>query len=353
MPPGIIILQGANAQGKTNLLEAIYLLATGRSLRAVSDKELIHWGGSGARLAAQVNGKTQPLRLEVVLREDAEPSGVKKLVRINGVPRRAWDIVGQLFAVMFTAQDIDLVAGPPALRRRYMDIACSQVDFRYRRALQVYQKVLLQRNHLLRRICGGEARPAELAFWDTELVAQGSYLMEKRRELVDALSALTADIHRELAREEGLEIVYLPSLKAEAPAQGTLAQTFSKALLEGRGREVEAGMTLVGPHRDDLGFRAGGVDMAIYGSRGQQRTVIQSLKLAEAHLVQQWVGETPIMLLDDVLSELDEQRRNDLLESISFCEQVFITATDLGLFPAGFLGRAARLQVRSGGVERL
>ncbi|HEX78391.1 MAG TPA: DNA replication/repair protein RecF [Dehalococcoidia bacterium] len=354
LPPGIAIFHGGNAQGKSNLLEAIYFLATSRSLRAESDTELINKAAPEPclRLYGRVERGQDRVELEVSVATWAG-GGTRKRIRVNGIPRRASDLVGRLNVVIFTPEDIELIYGAPTLRRRYLDITCSQVDHRYLRALQRYTKVLTQRNSLLRLIGEGQARASELGFWNGELVGNGAYLMAQRQALVGALGELARTVHSNLtAAEELLEICYIPSLPLglEAPLEAIEA-TFATALEAGQDREIAQGMTLVGPHRDDLRFLVNGLDMDSFGSRGQQRTIALALKLAEASLMRSRVGEPPVLLLDDVLSELDSRRRVQLLGSLQGDEQVLITATDLDHFLPDFVARASLFKISQGRVE--
>jgi len=351
LPKSLMVLRGDNAQGKTNLLEAIYLLSTAKSHRAATERELINWsppreGIPVARLLAQVKRGRGRVQVEIAIRgisEEAEH--VQKRIRINGIPRRAIDLVGQVNVVIFSSQDIELIGGSPSLRRRYLDLTHCQIDPRYLRSLQRYNKVLLQRNHLLRLIQERRAEANQLDFWDRELVENGCYLVVQRQLMVAELNDLVQPIHHQLtAGGEQLKISYIPSV-----GKGD----FMDRLIEVRKREIAQGMTLVGPHRDDLGFFVHGIDMNVFGSRGQQRTIALSLKLAEARFLHSKIGEHPILLLDDVLSELDSTRRHQLLESISSYEQVVITATDLDRFAPGFLAQAALFQVSEGRIEPL
>ena len=344
LPQGVLVFQGDNAQGKTNLLEAPYLLATIRSHRAENERELISLGAEEhwARLTAEARTSQGRLLLEMVIQE-ASPSGVKKRLRVNGVPRSASASVGLLAQALFSPEDIDLVGGAPALRRRFLDILGSQMEGRYLVSLRRYQKVLAQRNHLLRLTGEGKAGEGELVFWDRELVASGSFIIQARRRLVDALSPRAQEAHRALA-EEDLSIRYQPFVDEGA---------FARALEEGRGREIGAGMTLVGPHRDDLLLEVGGVEAGAFASRGQQRTIALSLRLGEGGLLWQKRGESPVLLLDDVFSELDAPRRGRLLQALVSYQQVFITTTDLDRLPPDLLSRAIIYQIRAGTVQRL
>jgi DNA replication and repair protein RecF len=362
LPRQMVVFQGDNAQGKTNLLESIYLLATTRSPLTTAERELIRWQAwqepiPVARLTAQVSRLGDKINLEVALKGDTRPDGpqsglVTKQIKVNGLSRRATDVVGMVNVVMFTAPDIELIRGAPAIRRRYLDVTLCQVDNRYLRSLQAYNKVLLQRNHLLRLIQNREAQPSELQFWDDELVEQGSYLVVERRRLIAELNKRAKIVHAQLAPGESLTILYLPSLGREIGQDIVQTrQSFAQALGQTQGREIAAGKSLVGPHRDDLQFLNDGIDLGIYASRGQQRTISLSVKLAEAGFFKDKRGDPPILLLDDVFSELDRQRRSYLLAWLADYEQVLITTTDLEFLPAEFLTNAVVFQVRQGSIN--
>jgi DNA replication and repair protein RecF len=320
-------------------------------------------------MVADVETQAGPLRLEmVIVGRSGEPPSMGeqnragragKTVRINGLARRLSEAVGQLAAVLFTAHDMDIVVGPPSLRRRYLDIAISQVDGAYLRALQRYAKVLLQRNHLLKRLQDGSARREELAFWDEQLVLEGSVIVAARAAAVSALGPLAAAAHADLSdgREE-LTLLYQPHLGGgvdgpEAASLGRegLAAVFAQELRRWSEREVRAGATILGPHRDDLLVQLDGVSAAAFASRAQQRTIVLALRLAEALFLRRRRGDSPVLLLDDVLSELDAHRRAAVLASVADYEQVLITATDLDRFSPDFLVRAALFRVAAGSVQ--
>ncbi len=369
LPPHLVVLVGDNAQGKTNLLEAIYFLATARSHRAATERELLNWSTLReeipvARLFAQAQRGRGMVEVEIALRgtytsaEEApstlEAAHVQKRIRINGIPRRAIDLVGQLNVVIFSSQDIELVSGAPSLRRRYLDLTNCQIDPRYLRSWQRYNKVLLQRNRLLRLIGERRSQPDELDFWDHELAQAGSYLMVQRRLMVAEIDQIVQPIHHQLtAGKEELRIAYLPSMALKTDSIDALCLDFQQRLQGLRQKEMAQGMSLVGPHRDDLQFLVHGVDMNVFGSRGQQRTVALSLKLAEARFMYSKTEDHPILLMDDMLSELDSARRHHLLESTAAYEQVVITATDLDRFSAAFLAKTALFQVNEGEIAPL
>ncbi|MCL0029527.1 DNA replication/repair protein RecF [Dehalococcoidia bacterium] len=366
LPPHVSVFQGGNAQGKSNLLESICFLATTRFSRAVAERELINWEAAGeklpfVRLSANIQKGERATLLEIVLRprSAAHHEGravvgpIQKYIRVNGVSRRPADLIGQLNMVMFSPRDIDLIGGEPALRRRYLDITNSQIDPQYLKALQRYNKVLSQRNHLLRQIAAGQSRPDELLFWDQELVKAGAYIVLQRQRTIGELNDLANPIHDQLSGgREKLTLQYRPSIdKKEPGGLPEVEQAFTRALGAARQRELARGLSLIGPHRDDVGFLVNEIDMGTYGSRGQQRTIALSLKLSEARFMLTQTGESPVLLLDDVLSELDPRRRRHLLGAISNYRQVLITTTDLDRFPSEFLARAEKFRVADGRVE--
>ena len=353
VPLHLVVLRGDNAQGKSNLLEAIYFLATAKSHRSAAERELISWFATGegmsvARLFARADTARRTLEIEIALRgtyANAGEAHFQKRIRINGIPRRAIDLVGQLNVVIFSSQDIELIGGAPSLRRRYLDIANCQIDRRYLHSLQQYNKVIEQRNHLLRLISERRAEPDQLDFWDREMTEAGSYLLAQRHLTVAELNNHLQPIHRQLtADKEELSISYRPSVRLE---------DFTDRLKNVRQKEIAQGMSLVGPHRDDLQFLVNSIDMDLFGSRGQQRTIALSLKLAEATFLHSKTDDYPILLLDDVLSELDSARRHHILESISSYEQVIVTATDLDRFAPSFLAQASLFEVTAGKIDKI
>jgi DNA replication and repair protein RecF len=377
LAPGVTVLWGDNAQGKTNLLEAIFYLATSRSPHAGADREVVNWlaceseplpyarlVGRIARSEAGHNGAgpagDRPERgeqaIEITLtREMNNGARYRKQIRLNGVPRRAMDLLGHLNVVLFLPEDIAVVHGAPGLRRRYLDVMLCQVAPPYCAALSRYNEVVAQRNALLRdlRERGGDVD--QLRFWDERLVEHGSTLSARRRQTVAALDELGVEIHAALTDgAERLRLSYVPGLELpEAATAQAIAAGFRAQLETVRRREVAAGVTLLGPHRDELRFLIDGVDAGIYGSRGQQRTAALALKLAEVELMRRETGEYPVLLLDDVLSELDAHRRCFLVERLGGGpEQAIVTATDLHVFPAEFLQGRAVWHVQAGRLER-
>lgn len=342
LPKGPVVIHGANAQGKSNFLEAAYFVSIARSYNVHQERELIHHNalidGEPAVITAEAEAAAGHIQARVVLR--AKERGVEKQIRINGLPCLASELVGQVNAVLFTASDLDLVYGAPSSRRRFLDILISQVDRGYLKTLQRYQRVLSQRNHLLRMVKDASSKEEELAFWDVELIKEGTAIIDKRQSAISDLSKLAREAYQELVPDYNLNIDFIPSVG--------LSESYEERLREVRGREMALGVTLVGPHRDDLGIVVDDVDMGTYASRGEARTIALALRLAEASFLRDMRGEEPILLLDDILSELDSCRRKLVVEKLCLQEQALLTTTDLSLLDSGALQRMTRFQIRGG-----
>ena len=365
----MVLLQGANGVGKSNLIEALYLLAIAKSLRASSDRELVRWRpaaeGAHAQVAAVVHRDSERLRVQVDLMGAPPPddgpaadgpapaTSVQKYVRVNGAPRRTSDLVGEVNAVMFSAQDLQLVYGPPSLRRRYLDILISQLDRRYLRALQSYHRTVEQRNHLLKSVRERRSDPDELGFWDGQVVETGKYIMSRRAGILTSLSESAASIYSQLSGDgEALALDYLPSVEVgPGPAEEDVARSLELALAEGRPRELAQGHTTFGPHRDDISVLLGGMEAGLYASRGQSRSAVLAMKLAEAGLLRDERGQGPVLLLDDLLSELDSERRYRVLDQAAKYEQCFVTTADADTIDGRLLSGMSRFVVREGTVK--
>jgi len=399
LPPGIAVVSGDNAAGKSNLLEALYYLATAKSFRATSDRDLIYWLARDEplpyfRVVAELEREGQVSRLEVAASDDSKLTansnggyasgarGMSKRLKVNGVAKRALDFIGLANVVMFSPQDMELVDGPPLIRRRYLDVTISQVDPRYVRALAHYNRVLTRRNHLLRLLRDHSGSSDQMVYWDQELARAGAYILSKRQETIGTLSQLAADFHRRLtASQERLRAIYRSSLQLVEAANGApepqqndsssraglevappaidkptslteagLREVFSTRLQQGRTRDISYGATLLGPHRDDVVFLLDERAVSVYASRGQQRTVVLALKLAETQYLRECTGEPPILLLDDVLSELDRDRRSYVLSVIEPRQQVLITTTDPEQLEPSFRENCTLLRVERGTV---
>ena len=388
LPERPLLLHGPNAQGKTSLLEAVYLLATGSSPLTPLERQLIRWEAKAeglpyARVWAEVAHRDRAQELEIVLENKPLANGttrLQKTIRVDRARKRRTDLAGLLNVVLFMPQDVELVAGPPAGRRRYMDDTLCQADGDYCAALEQYTEALRQRNAALRHLRDEGGNPAQLAPFEETLARQGVIVANGRRELIAVLSQRAHHIHQRLTGgAEWLRLEYRPSFDPAAPpelkyqmglglqpykgppselgADGLVA-AFRQALLTRRGDEIARGMTLTGPHRDELRFVAGSpaqgtheVDMGDYGSRGQQRTAVLALKLAELAFLRERTGETPVLLLDEVLAELDTNRRHYLLAQVDSVELALLTATDPDMFSDEFRERAALWEVRGGIVK--
>jgi DNA replication and repair protein RecF len=375
LDPGTTLFYGPNAAGKTTILEALFYLATTRSPRAGTARELVRWDAEGdigvppfARLVCDLQRADGKVRLEVVVQRRADDEGQLlgtsvTTVRVDRKAVRALDLVGNLRVVLFTPADLALVTGGPSERRRYLDVTLSQLEGRYVRTLSHYQKVVQQRNSLL-RAWRERRRPLrgaddELAFWDRELALSGAYVLRERMSAVADLNGLVGPIFRQVtAGEHALVGTYLSSVAGveglpnagKSPAEGERAieQAFLAHLLRLRDDEIGRGQTLIGPHRDDLSLTMNGVSVGVYGSRGQQRSATLALKLGEAELMRARTAEAPVLLLDDLLSELDAERRAHLLAVISRDDQqTLLTATGLEDFDAAFLARARKIRVEA------
>ncbi len=375
LEPGCYVVGGPNASGKTNLLEAITLLATARSARARADIELISRQALRddplpvARLAAQVSTAAAQVGVElaVTVRDaaaaDGRPAATGRRFRVNGIARRASDLIGQLRVVPFSAEDLRIIAGSPGQRRRYLDITISQLDVRYVRALQRYQRVLTQRNGLLRRLQERRGRGAdELEFWDGELAAAGGVILAGRAAALAALAAGAAERWEQLAPSSPpLELRYQPRLPPEQAAAlsaagpggpedatGAAQAALHETLLARRGDDIAAGMTRSGPHRDDVRFAIGEGEAGAFASRGEQRTLALALRLAEVALSHERTGDPPLLLLDDILSELDAARRERVLAAAYGVDQVVITTPDPDRPAAAELPEARRYRIEDG-----
>lgn len=376
LPRGLVIVQGDNAQGKTSLLEAIYFLATAHSPHAGADRQVIRWGAEEdgpfpfALLKANVE-RNDGLHLVEMMVQRGELNRLRKEIRIDRIGKRVIDLVGQLAVVLFLPGDVALISGAPALRRDFLDAALSQVDAAYVRALDHYTHALAQRNALLKQAQERPLDPDELAVWDERLVPAGVEIALHRRRAVAELAQLAAPIHRELSNgSEYLFITYQPNFDPARPhtldapyqvsiddshppvgvEQRDLQLAFRNALNERRREELARGMTLVGPHRDEVRFIANGMDLGDFGSRGQQRTAVLALKLAQVEWMRRRTQEEPVLLLDEVLAELDPHRRRCLLHRIGASHQTIVTTTDVNRFDHDFVRSARLLRVHAGVV---
>ena len=318
--PKTNILYGDNAQGKTNILEALYLTGTTKSHRGTKDRDMIRFGHDESHLETVVEKKGACFQIDMHLKKNS-PKGIA----IDKIPiRRASELFGIVQFVFFSPEDLNIIKEGPAGRRRFLDLELSQIDKVYLSNLSNYNRIINQRNSLLKDLYGQEHLIETLDIWDMQLASYGTKILERRREFVEQVNEIISDIHFKLTGgKERIRLIYEES-------KGNL--TFEQALKKYRERDIRMKSTTVGPHRDDLCFMNNGeIDIRKFGSQGQQRTAALSLKLSEIELVKRIINDTPILLLDDVLSELDKHRQNYLLESIHDIQTV-ITCTGLDEF---------------------
>ncbi len=380
LPASPILLLGANAQGKTSLLEAIAYLAVGRSPLTSTDQHLIHWGAVEAalpfaHLKTEVIHRNRTDLIEIALEQRTLSNGntrLEKQIKLNQHTIRQMDLAGHLNVVIFLPEDVELVSGAPAGRRRFLDDLLSQVYPAYVEALGEYQTALAQRNALLRHLrdFGGDA--AQLAPLEETLAQTGVTLSLYRRRVVKALTFYADRLHHDLTGGAAwLQLQYepnfdplrppaidyqlglLPETDGEPPVDLEALHVAYRTMLQSQRRaEIERGMTLTGPHRDELRFISDGVDMGTFGSRGQQRTVVLALRLAELRWLEQETHESPVLLLDEVLAELDRARRTYLLNLLDNVEQTILCTTDAEMFPQRFRQKTLLLEVTGGIITR-
>jgi DNA replication and repair protein RecF len=317
---------GANAQGKTNLLEAMTFLATGKSHRTRNEEEMILWGADSCSVAAKVGY----IYGESALKIDYYATQRKKTFNVNGLTQKKSAFSGKLTTVIFTPEDLAIVKGSPSNRRKFLDDEISKVSAIYEDDLNRYQHVIRQRNYLLKTHRKKILASEELASWNEQLAPLAAKIVSRRISVIYRLGLLSRLAQRRLTgRTESLEINYISSFSAENTTGLTeLKESFLKKLSEKKELEASLGQTLVGPHRDDFQILLNGREARLFASQGQQRTMVLSLKMAELEFIKGETGEFPVLLFDDVFSELDEQRRLALLEAIDGRVQTFITGTE-------------------------
>lgn len=351
------ILVGDNAQGKSNLLESVELLATLRSHRAMRDRELVYDDASVGQVTALLEREVGSIELALTLR-----SSGRRTVALNGETlRRHLDFLGVINAVQFSSLDLDLVRGGPSQRRNWLDALLTQLEPVYAYILQQYNLVLKQRNALLkqwrRALAGaevgemGQPDREQLAIWDAQLATVGTRVIRRRARVLERLAPLAEAWHHAISSSsEQLEVRYAPNVVLEQDDPGMVQQSFLGKIQQRAIAEQYQGTTLVGPHRDEVEFTINQTPARQYGSQGQQRTLVLALKLAELNLIETIIGEPPLLLLDDVLAELDLHRQNQLLDTIQDRFQTLITTTHLGSFDAQWLKSSQILTVKAGHI---
>ncbi|MHB0922393.1 MAG: DNA replication/repair protein RecF [Bellilinea sp.] len=380
VPRRILLLVGDNAQGKTTLLEAVYFLATFTSFHASSDRQLINFSTSDeslavTRLVAHFQRSNVEHQLEVrLIREGVGTNGTsrqRKEILVDGVKRTTQDALGQFNAVIFLPQMTRVIEGAPEERRRYLNLALAQVVPGYARALTDYVQALSQRNALLKQLSERGGDPDQLSYWDSVLVQRGAFLIHARIHAIHEMEHSVMRLHDQLtAGKEVAHLVYRPAYDPLTPTNGQfqlpvgaaadrcgfaleeIQEGFLQRLRAVRREEIARGVTTIGPHRDEMRFIANGIDLGDYGSRGQVRTSLLALKLAEVEWMREKTGDWPVLLLDETLAELDHARRQELLGALQESEQTLLTTTDLNLFAPNFVSHSTVWQVRSGFVEK-
>lgn len=313
------IFYGDNAQGKTNILEAVYLSGTTKSHRGTKDKDMIQFGANESHIETIVEKNDIKYQIDMHLKKNS-PKGIA----INKIPiRKASELFGIINIVFFSPEDLNIIKNGPGERRRFIDLELSQLDKVYLNNLSNYNRIVNQRNHLLKEIDYNKGALETLDIWDMQLIQYGNKIVERRQKFIEEINKIISNIHKKLTgNREDIKIVYEPS-------NGALS--FEQALLKNKEKDLRIKSTSVGPHRDDIAFLVSDIDIRKYGSQGQQRTAALSLKLSEIELVKQSIHDTPVLLLDDVLSELDKHRQNYLLDSIHDI-QTLITCTGVDEF---------------------
>jgi DNA replication and repair protein RecF len=335
---GVNVFIGANGQGKTNLLEAVAMLALSSSPRSRRELELIGPVAPMSRIEAEVESAGIKAQLAITL--SLEGDRARRVIEVDGIRRRAFDLPGRFRVTLFWPDDLGLVKAGPELRRRFLNQMLVQVEPGYARALAGLKRVLEQRNSLLKKIAAGEEANDVLEAWDQELVEIGGVVVAARAAAVLELEPEAARYHGEIAAGERLEIRY------EGPPEN-----LGEAVHNSRAEDLRRGATTVGPHRDDMRVLLDGQEARAYASQGQQRTAVVSLKLAEAALVTRRSGQRPVLLLDDVLSELDAERRAALLRQVAEGGQVIITSAEAGPFPPELMAAATVWMVSQGRIR--
>jgi len=379
VPQRSVLLTGANAQGKTSVLEAIYFLAAFTSFQTHTDRQIVNFHEARnslavTRLIADYQRGKGKHRLEVRL--ILEPTGIngqrlRKEILLDGVKKSANDAIGHFNAVIFVPQMAQIIEGAPEDRRRYLNLALAQSTPAYARVLSEYGQALTQRNALLKMLSERGGNSDQLEVWDDALTRLGAQIILWRIEAIQQIERLASRVHHELTHgSEILRLAYEPAYDPLPRPNGQMGlkmdtvvdrsrlelndirDGFRVRLRDLRGEEINRGVTTIGPHRDDLRFLANNIDLGDYGSRGQVRTALLALKLAEVNWMKDRTGEWPVILLDEVMAELDLQRRADLLKYVGITEQVLFTTTDLNLFTPGFVENAEVWKVENGRVEQ-
>jgi len=377
VPLNSLILVGDNAQGKTSLLEAVYYLSTLDSFQASNSIDLINFSAlqdnlAVCRIVADFRKKDTDHHLEIRIIKDTNSNGnysIRKEVLLDGSQQKINSVIGTFNAVLFLPQMLQIVTGSPQLRRHYLNLTLAQVDPTYTESLSEYNKALTQRNALLKQLNERSGDVDQLSYWDEKITQAGAYIIYARIQAIRDLGYIAAPIHQDLTRgEEILRLNYLPSFdpaasppgQIELPLENALDRSgvelkdiqdgYREKLLSSRSEDIYRGVTSRGPHRDEMRYLSNGIDLGNFGSRGQLRTAMLAIKLAEVNWLNEKNGDWPVLLLDEVLAELDDTRRQDLLDRLAKTEQSLLTTTDLDLFSDEFKKSATQWEIKNGGL---
>ena len=377
VPLNSLILVGDNAQGKTSLLEAVYYLSTLDSFQASNSLDLINFSAlqnnlAVCRIVADFRKKDADHHLEIRIIKDTNSNGnnsIRKEVLLDGSQQKINSVIGTFNAVLFLPHMLQIVTGSPQLRRHYLNLTLAQVDPAYTESLSEYNKALTQRNALLKQLNERSGDVDQLSYWDEKITQAGAYIIYARIQAILDLGYIAAPIHQDLTRgEEILRLNYLPSFdpaasppgQIELPLENALDRSgvelkdiqdgYREKLLSSRSEDIYRGVTSRGPHRDEMRYLSNGIDLGNFGSRGQLRTAMLAIKLAEVNWLNEKNGDWPVLLLDEVLAELDDTRRQDLLDRLAKTEQSLLTTTDLNLFSDEFQKSATQWEIKNGGL---
>jgi len=375
VPLNSLILVGDNAQGKTSLLEAVYYLSTLDSFQASNSLDLINFSAlqnnlAVCRIVADFRKKDTDHHLEIRIIKDTNSNGnnsIRKEVLLDGSQQKINSVIGTFNAVLFLPHMLQIVTGSPQLRRHYLNLTLAQVDPTYTESLSEYNKALTQRNALLKQLNERSGDVDQLSYWDEKITQAGAYIIYARIQAIQDLGYIAAPIHQDLTRgEEILRLNYLPSFdpvasppgQIELPLENALDRSgvelkdiqdgYREKLLSSRSEDIYRGVTSQGPHRDEMRYLSNGIDLGNFGSRGQLRTAMLAIKLAEVNWLNEKNGDWPVLLLDEVLAELDDTRRQDLLDRLAKTEQSLLTTTDLDLFSDEFKNSATQWKIKNG-----
>lgn len=371
VPETTILLVGSNAQGKTSVLEAIYFLSTLTSFQTSSDRQLINFNAleplpAVARVTAdfEKNSTKHSIEARVILENTVAGARVRKEIMIDGVKRSPSASIGIFSSILFTPKMFSILETSPETRRRYLNLTLAQGIPAYAKTLSLYNRTVTQRNALLKRLQENNGDTSELAYWNDQLCESASKIIQWRHSALNILAQQAKIVHSDISDDlEELAIHYQPALYAKTPLSAAPLTTeledpskirdiLSHSLRASQRAEIARGVTLIGPHRDELRMTANGVDLGNFGSRGQVKTALLSLKLAEYQWLSDLSGEHPVILLDEIMSEIDTKRRVALMNTLSDHQQAFLTTTDADIYSKDFVAHSTVWRIEKGVIEQ-